>query len=120
MIAALESLGRLPSESVFTNTAIACVRQEDSGLYQSLAQQFRRAGIRCEVFTDAPLSSGSMDAKQLVKQFVLAEKKGLRWIIIPGNDPLRDTLTLRDLAARQNREGLSFAEIVNIIGCNAQ
>jgi histidyl-tRNA synthetase len=116
MIAALESLGRLPGGSVFTDTAIACVRQEDSGLYQSLANRFRRLGVGCEVFPDASAPYGAADAKQLVKQFVLAEKKGLRWIIIPGKDPLKDPLTLRDIAARQNREGLSPAEIVNIIG----
>jgi len=51
----------------------------------------------------------------LVKQFVLAEKKGLRWMIIPGANPLHDPLTLRDLAGRKNREGLSVTEAVQII-----
>jgi histidyl-tRNA synthetase len=111
MIAALESLGKLPAAN-FTVAAIACVKQEDSGQYQALARQFREAGIPCEVFLEAEAGGGS---KQLVKQFVLAEKKGLRWMIIPGESPLSDPLTVRDLAARQNREGLSVAEAVGMV-----
>ena len=50
-----------------------------------------------------------------VKQFALAEKKGLRWMAIPGERPLSDALTLRDLASRKNIDGLSVAEAVKII-----
>ena len=114
MIAALESLNKLPATASYTSAAIACIRLEDSGLYQALAQQFRRQGVPCEVFLEET-SAGTADSKQLVKQFVLAEKKGLRWMIIPGADPLHDPLTLRDLAGRQNREGLSVAEAVQVI-----
>jgi len=108
MIAALESLNKLPPASGFAAVAIACVRQEDSGLYQALAARFRSVGIPCEVFTDA-------GTENLVKQFVLAEKKRHRWMIIPGADPLCAPLTLRDLATRRNREGLSVEEAVNVI-----
>jgi histidyl-tRNA synthetase len=110
MIAALESLNKLPPAGGFAKAAISCVKQEDSGLYQALAARFRRAGIPCEVFTDA-----AGDSKNLVKQFVLAEKKGYRWVIIPGADPVRGSLTLRDLTTRQNRENLPAQEIINII-----
>ncbi|MDR2717318.1 MAG: histidine--tRNA ligase [Treponema sp.] len=120
MIAALESLDKLPATTSYTAAAIACIKPEDSGLYQALAQQFRQKGVPCEVFLEAPPAgtADSADSKQLVKQFVLAEKKGLRWMIIPGADPLRDPLTLRDLAGRQNRAGLSLAEAVQIINSN--
>jgi histidyl-tRNA synthetase len=111
MIAALESLGKLPA-AVYTAAAIACVKPDHSGQYQALARQFRQAGVPCEVFLEAD-GGGS---KQLVKQFVLAEKKGLRWMIIPGESPLSDLLTVRDLAARQNREGLSVEDAVKIVG----
>jgi histidyl-tRNA synthetase len=110
MIAALESLNKLPPASGFAAAAIACVKQEDSGQYQALAAQFRRAGIPCEVFTDA-----AGDSKNLVKQFVLAEKKSHQWVIIPGADPLHGPLTLRNLVTRQNREGLSVEEVVGVI-----
>jgi len=109
MIAALESLGKLPATN-FTAAAIACVKPEHSGQYQALARQFREAGVPCEVFLEADTGG-----KQLIKQFVLAEKKGLRWMIIPGEAPLSDPLTVRDLAARQNREGLSVADAVKIV-----
>jgi histidyl-tRNA synthetase len=121
MIAALEIINKLPAITGYTTAAIACVKQEHGGLYQALAQQFRQAGIPCEVFLDTASAgssdTGATDNKNLVKQYILAEKKGLRWMIIPGNDPLNDSLTLRDLAARKNQEGLSIKEAVRIM-CN--
>jgi histidyl-tRNA synthetase len=111
MIAALESLNKLPPAGGFAVAAIACVKQEDAGQYQALAGQFRRAGVPCEVFTDA----GTDGSKNLIKQFVLAEKKGLQWVIIPGEDPLRNPLTLRNLVTRQNQENLSVEKAVGII-----
>jgi histidyl-tRNA synthetase len=117
MIAALESIDKLPATAAYTAAAIACVKQEDCGRYQALAQQFRQAGVHCEVFLEAaPIVA---ENKHLVKQYVLAEKKGLRWVIIPGNNPLNDPLTLRDLTARKNHEGLSVAEAVNIMSNGA-
>ena len=111
MIAALESLDRLPAGTGSSHAAIACLKPDDSGHYQALAARFRQTGICCEVFPDA---AGGGD-KQLVKQYVLAEKKGIRWMIIPGLNPMNDSITLRDLAARQNKDGLSVQEVVNII-----
>ena len=109
LIAALEILDRLPGGTGSASVAIACLRLEDSGLYQALAGRFRGAGVPCEVFIE------EAGGKQPVKQFVLAEKKGLRWMVIPGERPLQDAFTLRDLAARQNREGLSVGDAVKII-----
>jgi histidyl-tRNA synthetase len=109
MLAALESLGKSPKTAGYAGAAIACVKQEYGGFYQALAVKFRKAGIPCEVFQDD--NAGG----RLVKQFVLAEKKGLRWLIIPGENPLDDPLTLRDLVKRQNREGLSFPETLAIV-----
>ncbi|MDR2477953.1 MAG: histidine--tRNA ligase [Treponema sp.] len=110
MIAALESLGRLPGAAGFARAAIACGRAEDAGKYQALAEQFRQAGIPCEVFLEAP-----PDGKP-VKQFMLAEQKGLPFVIIPGADPLKDLLTVRIIAERRNCEGLSVAAAAGIIG----
>jgi histidyl-tRNA synthetase len=115
MIAALESLDKLPPAKGFAAVAIACPRRENAGLYQALATQFRRAGIPCEVFTDTDEAANADSSKNLVKQFVLAEKKGHQWMIISGERPLRDLLTLRNLVTRQNREGLSTENIISII-----
>ncbi|MCL2443711.1 MAG: histidine--tRNA ligase [Treponema sp.] len=102
LLAALESLNKLPSSNT-CSTVIACVDIEKSGQYQALAGKLRKKGIPCEVF----LEGGG--EKQLVKQFILAEKKGIRYVIIPGNNPLSDKVTLRDLSTRQNTE-LSIEE----------
>jgi histidyl-tRNA synthetase len=109
LLAALESLGTSPAAACYATCAIACVAEAQGGRSQALAARFRAAGIPCEVFLEA-----AADGK-LVKQFVLAEKKGLRWLIIPGEDPLTSPLTLRDLPARQSREGLSFAEAAELL-----
>ena len=97
LIAALENLGKLP-DTKSCYAAIACVNDEHSGIYQRLAQKLRKQGVFCEVFTE---QGGE---KQLVKQFILAEKRGMRYVLIPGADPLKDPVTLRNLAARQNSE----------------
>ncbi|GHU90237.1 histidine--tRNA ligase [Spirochaetia bacterium] len=112
LIAALESLGKLKSRLSYAELIIACIKEEDAGAYQTLAGKFREAGIPCEVLLEA---AGSIDGKQLTKQFMLAEKKGGRWIIIPGENPLKDPLTLRELKTRQNREGLTFQNIIDIL-----
>ncbi len=105
MIAALESLGKLPAATGYAAIAIACTGPEQSGANQALAEKFREQNISCEVFLE-----GSPSA--LVKQYVAAEKKGIRWLIIPGENPLSDPLTLRDLSARRNNEGLSISDII--------
>ncbi|WP_461256654.1 histidine--tRNA ligase [Treponema sp. R80B11-R83G3] len=94
LFSALESLNKLPASNN-CRAAIACTDVEKSGQYQALAVKLRQAGLPCEVFTE------QID---LVKQYIFAEKKGLRYVIIPGENPLDDTLTLRDLAGRHNVE----------------
>jgi histidyl-tRNA synthetase len=106
LIAALEALGRTEKRSSYAQVAIACINEQLGGKYQALAGQLRRAGVACEVFTEA---------KKLVQQYALAEKKGARWVIVCPEDafstePLR--LTLRELATRTDTEGLSVEEII--------
>ncbi|MCL2195980.1 MAG: histidine--tRNA ligase [Treponema sp.] len=93
LLAALESLNKLPHVNR-CKTAVACVDGEKSGQYQAFAQKLRKEGISCEVFTDP------CGEKNLVKQFVLAEKKGFSYVIITDGDS--SVITLRDLAARKN------------------
>ena len=108
LIAALESLGKLPAAGKCA-AAVACVNIEHAGMYQALAQKLRQAGIPCEAFTD-PCASGGNE-KQLIKQFVLAEKKGMHYVLIPGSNPLTDKIILRDIASRKNIE-LTIDEII--------
>ncbi|MCL2801415.1 MAG: histidine--tRNA ligase [Treponema sp.] len=107
LLSALEHLGKLPAANS-CSAAIICADIKKSGQYQALAQKLRAEGVPCEVFLEPAAD------KQLVKQFVLAEKKGMRFVIIPGENPLTDKLTLRDLTERQNTE-VSIREIISIV-----
>ncbi|MCL2243152.1 MAG: histidine--tRNA ligase [Treponema sp.] len=107
LIAALESLGKPPAAAGCA-AAIACINPEHSGSYQALAQRLRQEGIPCEVFTDF------CGEKQLVKQFIHAEKKGMRYVLIPGGNLSGGMITLRDLPARQNIE-LSVEDAIGIL-----
>jgi histidyl-tRNA synthetase len=113
LIAALESLNKLPAAN-FCSVAIACVDAKLSGKYQALAEKLRQGGVGCEVFTGGPGTDAAAGEKQLVKQFVLAEKKGLKFVIIPGEDPLSGIITMRDIAARKNIE-LSIEEAILLL-----
>jgi len=104
LLSALESLNKLPALNN-CRAAIVCADAEKSGQYQALAEKLRRKGLPCEVFTE------QLD---LVKQYILAEKKGLRYVIIPNENPLDAPLTLRDLAGRHNVE-VSIEEAVSRI-----
>jgi len=107
LLAALESLNKLPDANSHT-IAIACANAEKSGEYQALAQKLRQKGVFCEVFLEG-------SEKQLVKQYMLAEKRGLRYVLIPGENTLSDNVTLRDLPARQNAEMPLDEAIKNIL-----
>jgi histidyl-tRNA synthetase len=106
LIAALESLGKIAGRGTYAKAAIACVDEAAGGLYQALADKFRRRGLACEVFPEA---------KKLAQQFVLAEKKGCQWVIIPGEKPLEDPLTLREISLRRDETGLSFEKALAIL-----
>jgi histidyl-tRNA synthetase len=107
LIAALESLGKAGGQSSYVKAAIACVDEAAGGTYQALAERFRERGIPCEVFPEA---------KKLIQQFVLAEKKGAQWVVIPGERPAESPLTLRELKTRRDRTDLSFEEAVALLG----
>jgi len=105
LLAALESLGKLPAANNCL-TAVICSDINKSGLYQALALKLRQSGIPCEVFVEG-------EEKQLTKQFILAEKKGMRYALIP-TDPQSGKVTLRDIASRQNTE-LTIEEAISKI-----
>jgi histidyl-tRNA synthetase len=101
LIAALESLGQIEERKTYAGCAIACVDEAKYGEYQALAAKLRAAGLSCEVFDEA---------KKLTAQFMLAEKRGIQWVIIP---PADDTgvFKLRDIATRRDRDIISMQEI---------
>jgi histidyl-tRNA synthetase len=116
LAAALEQLGKLPERRGYTVLAIVSGGEEEAGRRQALAEQFRSAGIPCEVLPesagDGQAVPGKPAGKALVRQFVLAEKKGIPWVLIPGTE---GGLMLRDIAARQNRENLSAGDVIGLL-----
>jgi histidyl-tRNA synthetase len=100
--AALEELGRASPAEALTLAAIICQDGEKAGQLQALAESFRSEGISCDVF---------LEPKKPGQQFALAEKKGIAWAVIPGDGGI----TLRNIATRENREGLSAAQAVTAL-----
>jgi histidyl-tRNA synthetase len=108
LIAALESLGKLKGRGSYALVAVACVREAQGGIAQALARKLRDRGINCEVF---------LEEKKLAQQYMAAEKKGIPWMIILGDGAEAGKgLTLRNLAARENREGLDLEAVMEILG----
>ena len=69
--------------------------EADAGRAHKIAGFFRRRGLSCEVFPGA---------KKITSQFILAEKKGIPWVIVPEGENGR--FTLRNIRTRESREGL--------------
>jgi histidyl-tRNA synthetase len=112
LIAALETLGRSAAEKSYSRLIIACTDEMRFGAYQALAGQFRSQGIACEVLLETGKVS---DGKALTRQYILAEKKGAKWLAVPGMDVLSGPLTLRNLEKRESYESLSFDEAALIV-----
>ena len=107
LITALEVLNRSERKIGPSMLAIACLDEKCSGKYQALASGFRSGGIVCEVFSDQ---------KKLGQQYALAERKGAAWILLASNEDLKlGTFTVRELATRENREGLSMEQALMLI-----
>jgi histidyl-tRNA synthetase len=105
LIAALESLGAGAGKRTYAACAIACVEEAAYGRYQAIAEKIRRAGIDCEVFGEA---------KKLSAQFVMAEKRGIRRVIVPPSGDATSFI-LREIPSRTNREGLSLEGVIGIV-----
>jgi histidyl-tRNA synthetase len=109
LIAGLEQLGKLSPRGSYAAAALACLSEAGAGRAQALADLFRDAGVPCEVFLEG-------SGEKISKQYALAEKKGIRWLIIPPEtESAGGKFTLRDLRSRENREGLGVEEAVSLI-----
>jgi len=105
LLASFELLGKKNTRASYAHTAIACVNSKSSGRNQLLASMLRKEGINCDVF---------LDEEDLVKQFKTAEKKGIKYIIIPSNESLtEDDFTIRDLSTRKNTDGLKLKNLID-------
>ncbi|MDR2471341.1 MAG: histidine--tRNA ligase, partial [Treponema sp.] len=74
--AALEELGAAAAPPAAA-AALACPDEADAGRAHKTAALFRRRGLSCEVF---------YGADKITRFFMLAEKKGIPWVIIPDKN----------------------------------
>lgn len=102
LVAALEELGRLKDQSSAADVIVFCMDDSLMAQYLGVAQAFRNAGFRAEVYPEN---------RKLGPQFSYAEKKHIPLGIILGEEEhSRGTLQLRDLRQRQSFPGLSLEE----------
>ncbi|MDR1256473.1 MAG: histidine--tRNA ligase [Spirochaetaceae bacterium] len=106
LIAALEALGKTAKRETYAETAVICADEARGGVYQRIAQRFRAEGIPCEVF---------FEAKKPTAQFAEAEKKGIRWALLPSTDAVSGMVTLRNLAERRNTDALSIDNAITFL-----
>jgi histidyl-tRNA synthetase len=113
--AALEQLGRLPSRTGYLDAEIFCTDASLAPFYQKAAAALRAEGIAVEVFPDE---------KKIGQQYAVAEKKGVPWgILITKEDAEKNTpectLTLKNLATREQFMGIDAKKAAEIIGKRA-
>ncbi len=100
-------------EAGLVSTADSCVdvlvSQMDEKrlpLYLDIASQLRAAGINTEV---------QLESKKLAKQFQYADRAGIRFVVVVGDDEeARNEVTVKDLR-RQEQFTIARADLVNTI-----
>ncbi len=108
LMAGLEELGRSANKSSLTQLLILNMDPELTGYYHKLAEDFREAGICCEVYHDK---------KKFGPQFKFAEAKGIPLAVICGSDEREaGTVNLKNLETRESFEGLSPEEAIKKAG----
>ena len=106
LIAALKVLERLNEKASYAQVGIACVDIKATGAYQALANVIRKAGINCEVF---------LEEEKITNQYQSAEKKGIKYFIIPNRENPNENFALRDLKERKNLENLDKFKLINLL-----
>jgi histidyl-tRNA synthetase len=105
LMAALESLNRLTTGGASSELLILCIQEMLYPHYHRLAGRFREAGISSEVYPEK---------KKLAQQFQFAERKGIRFGLICGEDELeRGTVTIKNLVTRESFEDLSLEDAIS-------
>jgi len=102
LLTALESLGRTKGRMGYTDILILALEESFGPRYQGMAAELRKAGIAAEVFPEK---------RKLGQQFAYAEKKGIAYALVFGQEEAQKGLvTLRDMASRENRNFAGIGE----------
>ncbi len=107
LIAGLEQLDALETKNSFLDAEIYCLDESLSAHYQGVASLLRAKGINVEVFPEA---------KKMNQQYNVTEKKGVPFgILIKAEDAANNVLTLKNLATREQFEGITAEKAAEII-----
>lgn len=107
LIAGLEQLGITNKKGSYLDAEIYCLDAADAIAYQKTAALLRAKGVSVEVFPDA---------KKMGQQYAVTEAKSIPWgIIIKGENIKDGTLTLKNLATREQFENIPLDEAVKKI-----
>jgi histidyl-tRNA synthetase len=101
LLAALEASGA--ARRTYASVAVVYANEAATGKAQALAEQLRSAGIATEALPPAKKQSAA---------FIAAEKRGIPTALILADD---GTITLRDIATRQNQSPLSIGEAISVL-----
>lgn len=102
LIAGLEQLGLTAKKGSYLDAEIYCMDKNLSVYYQKVANEIRNLGVNVEVFPDA---------KNMKQQYAVTDAKGIKWgILIGSNEAEKNTLTLKNLATREQFADLSAEE----------
>ncbi len=92
----LETHGLLPNFSNANTVYIPLLDDASFSATQTLAKQFRAASVAVDL---------SLQSQKMGKQLSYAEKKGYRWILILGEEEIKNqTVTLKDMVHRSQEE----------------
>ncbi len=107
LMAGLEELGLAGNQISASDALLLCIDEAQIARYHECAQGLRERGVRVDVYPDG---------KKLGQQFAVAEAKAIPTaVILEGDDIKRGTMTVRDLATRENHETLSADEAAALI-----
>lgn len=111
LLAALEELGSPLLRDCSASDVLILNQGEAYAIHaHRLASRLREKGIRCDVF---------LTEKKTIAQYKYAEQQGIGHAIsFKEEDIAAQTCTLRDLASRTDHDGLSFAQLVQMLERN--
>ncbi len=107
LIAALGELQGLPDTASSADVLVTMQSPDLIAHYHVLAKQLRAAGIRSEVYPEA---------RKLGQQFAYAERSGIPYAIVCGEDERREgVVNLRRLETRENIERRTIEQVVETV-----
>jgi histidyl-tRNA synthetase len=107
LLAGLEELGRLSAKDTTTRVLVFNMADSLMGHYFYLAQELRNQDISSEIF---------LESRKMNKQFQFAERKGIPWALICGDDEMKaGKMNLKNLMTRDSHEAITLDEAVAIL-----